>query len=1135
MKRAAWIAIVLLFAVGVGLWWTSRPREDDPAKRSVAPQLQLARERAAAEFKDQRYAAAREAIAPFATLEEAALEDVVRAAIIEYADREKGAPEPWFDRIRARDPSHPSLRFMLARRALADGRFDEAIQEFRLALAREPKDLGARVGLAATLADLDRHDEARELLEGVVAEGIEHAGAWYVQAVYRLSQLAYAREREAEGQRWASLHQQLAQMGLGDADPAQLDFGELARVQPPGPSAPIGRRAPVAPSFHAARVELAGFGQAIEWIARDLDGDGEVDLLAAGPDGLWCAFRAAALLRGEAPARVERLFESPVTRVRAVDFGNRDALDLCVVAGGALTLLEQRSGAELLLDAPGGSRWKPSPLSFAPLTGEVADLAPVDFDHDGDLDLLLVGAFGARLLRNDGVGPRPEVNGVAPARGAFVDVSAEAGLSDRVAFTWCAIEDLDDDQDVDLLLGSADELHVMDSLRGGRFAEVAVARFGARVGMAHEPLLADLDADGRCDLLEPGAAPRLWRQAPDRSFRAEAFAANLPAGSRPSALDLDLDGTTDVVSAAGALLGVDGPAPLALVWSPMVAAGAWVAADWDHDLDVDVLRAEGGAIQALRCEGAVGKAARLAPLGLKDNRNAVGAVVEVRTAGLYRRIFWSGSPEWIGCGEHPSIDVVRVTWPNGVVQAMFDVPPREQPFLDAPAKELLQPVGLVGSCPFLYSHDGSRMVFVTDVLGGTPLGLPMAPGMLVPPDHDEYVKVSGEQLRERDGVFELAITEELREVTYLDRVRLDVVDHPADVRVEPNERFCFPPFPQAHLHTIDAPLAALRATGSDGRDWTQELARVDDVHAQPMVALEPQLLGLAQPHWLELEFDPVRVRDAAKLRLICTGWFLWSDASVNMASARTPGVAFVPPILQVPGPGGTWIDSGPPIGFPAGKSKTMVIELGELLDRERPRLRLFSTLRLYWDAIHLAVDADDAPRRVSALEATRATLFFRGFSRAIESGRADLPERFDWDALESTPRWNQHPGRYTRYGDVRELLDATDDRFVILGSGDALLLNFDARACPPLPDGWSRDFLVYLDGWAKDRDPNTVDALHVEPLPFHGMSGYPYRDDERFPDGEEHRRWREEWNTREGQPWIAPLSPRRERDWALGN
>ena len=97
--------------------------------------------------------------------------------------------------------------------------------------------------------------------------------------------------------------------------------------------------------------------------------------------------------------------------------------------------------------------------------------------------------------------------------------------------------------------------------------------------------------------------------------------------------------------------------------------------------------------------------------------------------------------------------------------------------------------------------------------------------------------------------------------------------------------------------------------------------------------------------------------------------------------------------------------------------------------------------------------------------------------------------------------------------------------FVIMASGDALGVRFDATALPPLPEGWRRDFLVFLDGWAKDRDPNTVEALYVEPLPFHGMSAYPYGEDERFPDDEAHRRWRREWNTRDAEPWIPFQAP----------
>ena len=106
---------------------------------------------------------------------------------------------------------------------------------------------------------------------------------------------------------------------------------------------------------------------------------------------------------------------------------------------------------------------------------------------------------------------------------------------------------------------------------------------------------------------------------------------------------------------------------------------------------------------------------------------------------------------------------------------------------------------------------------------------------------------------------------------------------------------------------------------------------------------------------------------------------------------------------------------------------------------------------------------------------------------------------------------------------VSTLIQA-DDRYVVMGAGDALHLRFDARALPALPDGWRRDFLLFLDGWAKDRDPNSVEALHVEPLPFHAMSGYPYRADEHFPDDSQHRAWRLEWQTRPTRRWVQPLA-----------
>jgi hypothetical protein len=112
---------------------------------------------------------------------------------------------------------------------------------------------------------------------------------------------------------------------------------------------------------------------------------------------------------------------------------------------------------------------------------------------------------------------------------------------------------------------------------------------------------------------------------------------------------------------------------------------------------------------------------------------------------------------------------------------------------------------------------------------------------------------------------------------------------------------------------------------------------------------------------------------------------------------------------------------------------------------------------------------------------------------------------------------------YTRYGDVRELLEAPDDRYVIMGAGDEIGLRFDPSSLPPLPAGWRRDYMLKVDGWAKDRDANTAYSQTVEPLPFHGMSRYPYPPAEKYPDDPVHRQYRSNYNTRPALRLIRPL------------
>jgi hypothetical protein len=124
--------------------------------------------------------------------------------------------------------------------------------------------------------------------------------------------------------------------------------------------------------------------------------------------------------------------------------------------------------------------------------------------------------------------------------------------------------------------------------------------------------------------------------------------------------------------------------------------------------------------------------------------------------------------------------------------------------------------------------------------------------------------------------------------------------------------------------------------------------------------------------------------------------------------------------------------------------------------------------------------------------------------------------------------WNPTAGNYTRYGTVDNLLIDPDDRMVIMGSGDEVRMRFNARDLPPLPAGWKRDFLLLVDGWAKDADANTAYSQTVLPLPFHGMSRYPYPEGEHYPQDQPHQDYLREYNTRPALRLIRPLRPRTE-------
>ncbi|HUO86097.1 MAG TPA: hypothetical protein VM617_01795, partial [Thermoanaerobaculia bacterium] len=368
----------------------------------------------------------------------------------------------------------------------------------------------------------------------------------------------------------------------------------------------------------------------------------------------------------------------------------------------------------------------------------------------------------------------------------------------------------------------------------------------------------------------------------------------------------------------------------------------------------------------------------------------------------------------------------------------------------------------------------------------------------------------------RDGRYLLRVTEELWEAAFFDHLRLWVVDHPADVEVASSLRIL--PGQQVEDRVLASrelrPVAA--AWDGRGHDATAAVAARDEVYADGWRPSRYQ--GIAAEPWA-LTFD-LGAAPAGPVRLHLDGWIFPSDASLNVAVSQRPdGLAPVPPRLEVETAEG-WQPLMAQMGFPAGKTKTMVVDTPPL-PPGASKLRIVTGQWLGWDRVAWTTAPDDAAARVVAkLDPQRADLRYRGFSKLVRHA-PNGPHAYDYAQTTTASPWLPFPGRYTRYGDVRELLATVDDRSVILAPGDEIDLAFDASALPAPPPGWRRTVFLESHGWDKDADRNTFAPQSVEPLPFRAMSGYPYGADESFPDTRLHRRYLEEWLTRV----VAPAVP----------
>jgi len=991
-------------------------------------------------------------------------------ALIRAGQTDQGIAQ--LERVQREAPAIPHSWFNLGIIYKRLGQYDRAQKQLDQMVRLVPDEpvshynLGVLFRLAGDLESALRHFERAVLLDPALA------GPHYqLYTVHRM------RGQNDQAARHLKIFEEIKTLTANAAVAEDLEWSIYAEIfDSLEPALPVGANPDL--DFGDSRLGERLEGENPQLEVLDADRDARPDLLA------WTNQQVRLYRNGRQlvePSGLEDLGE--VTSIAAGDFNNDGFPDLCVLTA---------SGPLLYLNHQGTFQKYSSALP----AGDWTKALWMDFDHDNDLDLFLLGRQSV-LLRNNGNA------GFARHTPPFPFLPGEA--LDAVVY------DLIKDKEVfDLIVSYRDRpLALYRDRLGGRYQAESLS--GTSAGVESLEAL-DLNNDGWTDLAAVGDSR--VSVLVNRQGSLEETVLGRATAESVLAADLANRGVVDLV--AGNLAfpnqgrGQLGPAQ---ELTPLGAVSGVVGADFNRDGRVDLaLVTANGEIHLLHNQTPGSNHwLEISLTGVRNLATAPAAKVEVRTGSWYQKKTYRGVPLSFGLGPSDTIDVIRIIWPNGLIQNETRQPTRR-------ASHYQEKERLSGSCPTLFSWNGRQFEFITDLLGAAPLGFQVAEDQYLATDHDEYIRIDGESLARVGDTYEIRITEELREVAYLDQIRLFALDHPEEMTIFTSDKLKSPPFPDFRLFGVQERLYPVRARDHLGRDVRSRIVKLDARYPDEFTR---DYTGVAEMHALELDFGP-RAAKQKEAALVLNGWVDWGDSSSFLRMAQGEEV-MTPPYLQVKDQQGQWQTVIEDMGLPAGKPKTLVVDLTDQFLSSSREIRIVTNLCLYWDEIFMTFDTAEPAVPMTEIPLQDAELRFRGFSSVTIDPQRRQPEWFDYSQVSPVSMWNPTPGNYTRYGPVEELMGAVDDRFVIMGSGDELRLRFDGSDLAPPAQGFTRDFVVYVNGWVKDGDLNTAFSQTVEPLPFHKMSGYPYPDNQQYPGDEEHRRYQKEFNTRPALRLLQPL------------
>jgi tetratricopeptide (TPR) repeat protein len=1010
-------------------------------------------------------------------------------------------------------PNSPHAHYVAGLAARTRGDNDAAIAAFRRVVELDKTDAGSRINLGQMLSQQRSYAEAAALFREALASEPFNATAAYGLAT-ALTRSGSADEGRAAMQRFETLRDApyavtyaqtyLSQGRYGEAIASTGAEPDVVNPNPPSVTFADASESMLPSSARAAKTFAAAdkSDDSGSLSLADLDGDGDLDAFVVASVGPRFFLNPGAASKPFVDVTSARGLDQATGRAAiAGDYDNDRRADLLLLSAGGPRLLHQRVD---------GTFDDVSEKAAMPRTANVANSgAFADVDHDGDLDVFVAGAGSPNhLLRNNG-------------DGTFAEIAVPSGVADGSTHAIAvAPSDFDDRRDIDLIvLGASGAPRLFQNMRDGTFRDSAASVGFPREGSYSALAAGDVNKDSYPDFYfgRTGAPGTLVLSDGHARFAAGTQPETPPGVTAAQFVDYDNDGLLDLFTASGRTLrlfrsagatwmDVSDRAGLAALASGLtgdVRSVAFGDLDRDGDLDALALLTNGHVRYWRNNGGSQHRSLRVDLTGRVSNRFGVGAKIDMRAGSLRQRVeTYAATPPLapsdvvFGLGRRTGADVVRVIWPSGILQAETVGDVRTLAITELDRKP--------SSCPYLYTWNGSRFTFVTDFMGGGEVGYWMGPGVWNTPDPDEYVRIPPDLLQPRDGRYELRVTNELEEALFVDHLQLVAVDHREDAEAFPNEGLGAP-IAAAPFTIARSAQPPRRATDDHGHDVLARLAAIDRSYPDDFTRLD--IRGYAESHELRLDLG----EGASDAILLATGWTDYAFSSDNKR-AHQRGLALAPPSLDARTSTGAWRQVIPEIGIPVGRPQTVVVDLrGKLAPGER-EVRIVTNMRIYWDRVLVARGAD-GPRRVTRVDPSVADLRWRGFSAAVSPDGRE-PFGYDYDRVSPESPWKTMVGRYTREGDGRDLLRRVDDLFVIARPGDEIALSFDASALPPLGPGERRTFLLYADGYSKEMDITSASPYTVAPVPFHGMTRYPYGANDRYPSTAAHREYDDRYNTR---------------------